>query len=51
LVDAVFRLFLANGNTPLNAVELGEELGRQPNIILRTLSGTRVYRGLRPCDQ
>ena len=51
LVDAVFRIFLANGNSPLNAVELGEELGRQPNVILRTLSGTRVYRGLRPCDQ
>lgn len=51
LVDAVFRLFLSNGNSPLNAVELGEELGRQPNVILRTLSGTRVYRGLRPCDQ
>ena len=49
LVDSVFRLFLANGNTPLTAVELGEQLGRDSMLILRTLSGTRVYKGLRPC--
>lgn len=48
LVDAAFRVFLANGNTPLTVVELGERLGKRPQIILRTLSGTRVYRGLRP---
>jgi hypothetical protein len=49
LVDSVFRLFLANGNTPLSSVELAEQLGRQPIIILKTLSGGRVYKGLRPC--
>jgi len=49
LVDSVFRLFLANGNTPLTTVELGEQLGRDSNLILKTLSGTRVYKGLRPC--
>lgn len=49
LVDSVFRLFLANGNTPLSPLELSEELGRDANIILRTLSGPRVYKGLRPC--
>jgi len=49
LVDSVFRLFLANGNTPLTAVELGEQLGRDSNLILKTLSGIRVYKGLRPC--
>lgn len=48
LVDSVFRLFLANGNTPLTPVELAEQLGRQSMVILRTLSGTRVYKGLRP---
>lgn len=48
LVDAVFRIFLANGNTPMTPVELAEQLGRQPIIILKTLSGTQVYKGLRP---
>ena len=49
LVDAVFRLFLANGNIPLTPNELSEQLGRDSRTILRTLSGTRVYKGLRPC--
>ena len=49
LVDAVFRLFLANGNTLLTVVELSERLGKQPMVILKTLSGGRVYKGLRPC--
>lgn len=49
LVEGVFRLFLANGNQPMSAVELGQKLGRPAETILRTLSGQRVYRGLRPC--
>lgn len=48
LVNAVFRVFLANGNAPLSSAELGERLGRPPQTILRTLSGTRVYKGIRP---
>ncbi len=49
LVDAIFRLFLANGNTPMTVVELADRLGRQPITILKMLSGQRVYKGLRPC--
>jgi hypothetical protein len=49
LVDSVFRLFLSNGNAPLTPTELAEQLGRDSRTILRTLSGTRVYKGLRPC--
>jgi hypothetical protein len=49
LVDSVFRIFLANGNTPLTPEDLAEQLGRDPSIILRTLTGPRVYKGLRPC--
>lgn len=49
LVDSVFRLFLANGNSPLTPEELSENLGRDSTTILRTLSGARVYKGLRPC--
>ncbi len=49
LVDAAFRLFLASGNAPMSAVELGERLGRPPETILRTFTGGRVYKGIRPC--
>lgn len=48
LVDAVFRVFLANNNKPLTPVELGARIRRDPALILRTLSGPRVYKGLRP---
>ncbi len=48
LVDAVFRVFLANDNTPLTPHELSERIGRPPMIILRTLTGATVYKGLRP---
>jgi hypothetical protein len=48
MVESIFRLLLANGNNPLTAEELAERLGRPPKIILRTLSGPRVYKGMRP---
>lgn len=48
LVDAVFRVFLANDNTPLTPVELGERISRPPMTILRTLAGKNVYKGIRP---
>jgi hypothetical protein len=49
LVDAVFRVFLANGNVPLTPVELSQRLGRPADTILKTISGVRVYKGIRPC--
>ena len=48
MVEAIFRLFLKNGNSPMTVVEIGETLNRDPKPILRTLSGARVYRGIRP---
>ena len=48
LVDAVFRVFLANGNEPLCARELADIIGRPAGTILRTLSGRVTYKGLRP---
>ena len=48
LVDSVFRVFLSNGNKPLNANELGDILNRPAETILRTFSGIRVYKGIRP---
>lgn len=50
LVDAIFRIFLANGNMPLSARELADRLGRNPETILQTLSGARIYKGLRPVE-
>ncbi|HEY73260.1 MAG: hypothetical protein DRJ03_09010 [Chloroflexi bacterium] len=51
LVDTVFRIFLANGNTPLTCRELSSIVGGLPKRILRTLSGTSVYKGIRPAPQ
>ena len=48
LVDAIFRIFLANNNKPLTPAELGARIKRDPAVILRTLSGPRVFKGLRP---
>lgn len=48
MVEAVFRVFLVNGNIPMTAEDLGKRLGRPTETILKTLSGPRVYRGLRP---
>ncbi len=49
LVDSVFRIFLSNGNVPQTPLELNEQLGKPANTILKTISGVRVYRGIRPC--
>ena len=49
LVDSVFRIFLSNDNLPLTPEQLSEELGRDSYLILRTLSGIRIYKGIRPC--
>lgn len=51
LVEAAFRHFLSNGNNPMTPQELSDYLSRPPETILRTLSGTRVYKGLRPCPE
>ena len=51
LVNLVFRVFLSNGNKPLTPEQLGETLGRPASTILRTFSGIRVYKGIRPINQ
>ena len=48
LTEALFRTFLANGNQPLSPTQLAEALERPPTKILQTISGTRVYKGIRP---
>ncbi|RME08159.1 MAG: hypothetical protein D6803_01875 [Anaerolineae bacterium] len=51
LVEAVFRTFLANGNVHMSPRELSEHLQRPADLILRTISRARVYKGIRPCPE
>lgn len=48
LVEAVFRILLVNGNQPMNAEDFAARLNRPAATILTTLTGPRVYKGLRP---
>lgn len=48
LVDSVFRVFLKNNNLPLSPKQLAELTGRPAETILKTLSGQRIYQGIRP---
>ena len=50
LVEAVFRIFIVNGNVPMNAEDISKKLDRPALTILRTIAGLRVYRGLRPFE-
>ena len=48
--EAIFRILLAGGNAPMSPAEMGEKIGRDPDIILRLLSGRRVHKGIRPAS-
>jgi hypothetical protein len=50
IVEAIFRIFIANGNIPMTAEDLSKKLGRPADTILRTIAGPRVYRGVRPVE-
>ncbi len=51
LTSAIFKVFLANENTPLSAKELYEILGRKDaQTILRLLTSPENYKGIRPVD-
>jgi hypothetical protein len=47
LVAKVFRIFLANGNHPLNAMQLSEMVNRPALTVLTTLTGPQIYKGIR----
>jgi hypothetical protein len=48
LVDGIFFVLLANANRPMTAAEIAAKVQRSPDVVLRTLSGTQVYQGIRP---
>ncbi len=50
LVDSVFRILLANNNTPLTPRILSEYTGKTAETILQTLTRSQIYRGIRPCQ-
>ncbi len=51
VVEAVFRIFLSNGNKALTPEQLAEKVNRPAKTILKTFSGFRVYKGIRPISQ
>lgn len=48
MVDAIFRVFLSNGNSPMTPVQLSDKIGKPADTILKTISGLQVYKGIRP---
>ncbi|MFZ5916988.1 MAG: hypothetical protein ACOYZ7_08655 [Chloroflexota bacterium] len=48
-IDAILRVFLANGNIPLSPMELYEAIGkRSPSTLLRMLTHSANHRGIKP---
>ncbi len=47
-VDSIFRVFLKNNNKPMSPKELAPIINRPAETILKTLSGGRIYKGIRP---
>ena len=49
LTSAIFRTFIAGDNTPLTPVEIHEQVAKKdPKLILRTVGGRVVYKGIKP---
>ncbi len=49
LVPAIFRVFIANNNTPLTPGEIYDIIHKQsPEVILKTIGGRVIYEGIRP---
>lgn len=47
-VDSIFRVFLKYNNQPMSPRELAIHTSRAADVILKTISGGRVYKGIRP---
>lgn len=49
LTAAIFRIFIANDNTPLTPLEIHQRLQKKmPDLILKTIGGHQIYEGIRP---
>lgn len=47
MIAKIFRVFLANGNKPLNSEQLAEVVNRPARTVLATLAGPQVFKGIR----
>ena len=50
-VDAVFCVLLANANQPLSAREIAGRIKKPVGMVIRTLSGHKIYQGIRPVPE
>ncbi len=48
LMEAIFRVFLGNGNHPLTPSQLASVVGGHNERILHVLSGKETHKGVRP---
>jgi len=48
VVDNIFRVFLRNGNQPRSPRELEVDVSKPASVILKTIGGTTIYKGIRP---
>ncbi|MBN1873887.1 MAG: hypothetical protein JXA33_06625 [Anaerolineae bacterium] len=48
ILEAIFRVFLSNGNQPLSPRKISPLVGQPGDRILNLLSGRKVHKGLRP---
>ena len=46
VVEAIFRIFLANGNIPMSAEDLSVKLGKPAETIPRTIAGVPASHGV-----
>ncbi|RME73652.1 MAG: hypothetical protein D6784_11590 [Chloroflexi bacterium] len=52
LTTAIFRAFIAANNKPMTVVELQEKIHKKtPDLILKTIGGRRVFKGIRPVQR
>lgn len=51
LVDAAFCVLLSNANQPMTGHEIASRIKRSPDVVVRTLGGTKVYQGIRPIHE
>lgn len=47
LVDSIFKIFLVQGNQPLNSEEIAAKIDRPAETILRTIGSYKVYKGVK----
>ncbi len=48
VVDAIFRVFMVNGNEAMTPNQLADKIGKNAELILKAIGGRTVYKGLRP---